>query len=349
MPKSLPYKSYARIDDVRALPTLIEVQLDSFRWFQGEGLRELFDEISPIQSFNKNLELRFLDFWFEEPKYGEKECRDRDMTFASPLWVRVRLINKETGEIQDQPVFMGDFPLMTENGTFVINGAERVVVSQLIRSPGVYFTTEEDRATGRQLCMAKLIPSRGRLAGVRDQQARRPVREGRPQAQDPGDGVAARAGCRSTTCPDPDVIRTGSDEELLEVFGRCSSRAARVRRSRTQPVDFIEATIERDPTKNAQERFAGVLQEAAPGRSVHPGQRQELLERAAVHPPALRPGQGRPPQAEPAAGSAGRPGHRTLTKMDLIKVVERIIRVNIGDRGGGRHRPSGQSPGEDGG
>ena len=154
-------KSYARILDVLELPKLIEVQLKSFQWFLEGGLAELFEEISPIVSFNKNLELHFLDYRFDEPKYPEKECRERDMTYASPLWVNVRLINKETGEIQEQEVFMGDFPLMTENGTFVINGAERVVVSQLIRSPGVYFTAEEDRVTGRALCFAKLIPNRG--------------------------------------------------------------------------------------------------------------------------------------------------------------------------------------------
>ena len=152
-----PRKSYARIRDVYELPRLIEVQLDSFRWFQTEGLQELFDEVSPIVSFNKNLELHFSStpgpdgYWFGEPKYSEPECRDRDMTFASPLWVRVKLVNRETGEVSAQNVFMGDFPLMTENGTFIINGAERVVVSQLIRSPGVYFTVEEDRVTDRRL------------------------------------------------------------------------------------------------------------------------------------------------------------------------------------------------------
>ncbi len=154
-------KSYATIPDVHPLPNLVKVQLDSYSWFQEVGMGELFSEISPIVSFNKNLELHFLNYRFDESQYTEEECRDRDMTYAAPLWVQVRLINKETGEIQEQEVFMGDFPLMTENGTFIINGAERVVVSQLIRSPGVYFTVEEDRATGRQLCMAKLIPNRG--------------------------------------------------------------------------------------------------------------------------------------------------------------------------------------------
>lgn len=161
MVNNLLRKSYATIPDVHPLPNLVQVQLDSYLWFQEVGLGELLDEISPIVSFNKNLELHFLDYRFDEPKYTGKECLDRDMTYAAPLWVQVRLINKETGEIQEQEVFMGDFPLMTENGTFIVNGAERVVVSQLIRSPGGYFTIEEDRATGRQLCMAKLIPNRG--------------------------------------------------------------------------------------------------------------------------------------------------------------------------------------------
>src|SRR4030095_6797880 len=154
-------KSYARIPDILELPKLIEVQLESFKAFRDEGLGELLQEISPIVSFNKNLELHFLDYRFDEPKYSESECRERDITFASSLWVKVRLVNKETGEIQEQEVFMGDFPMMTENGTFVINGAERVVVSQLIRSPGVYFSADEDRATRGTLAFAKRTPNRG--------------------------------------------------------------------------------------------------------------------------------------------------------------------------------------------
>jgi DNA-directed RNA polymerase subunit beta len=128
---------------------------------QNEGLKELFAEISPIASFNKALELHFGDFYFGEPKYPEEECRERDITFAAPLWVKVKLLNRETGEVSEQEVFMGDFPLMTDAATFIINGSERVVVSQLIRSPGVYFTVETDRGTGRDLAGAKMIPSRG--------------------------------------------------------------------------------------------------------------------------------------------------------------------------------------------
>lgn len=130
--------SFARIPDIRPMPGLIQIQLDSFEWFKKEGLRELFEEISPIEDFTgKNLSLEFIvpPEPFGKPKYNEDECRDRDATYSAPLNVKARLINKETGEIIEKDIFMGDFPLMTKEGTFIINGAERVVVSQLVRSP----------------------------------------------------------------------------------------------------------------------------------------------------------------------------------------------------------------------
>jgi len=155
-------KSYSRIPDVASLPHLVQIQLDSYEIFKDEGLRELLDEISPIQDFTGNrLEMRFTDYSFGEPKYNEAECRERDATYAAPLRVNVQLLVKETGEVKEQEIFMGDFPLMTDQGTFIINGAERVVVSQLVRSPGVYLTLERDPTSGRDLCYAKLIPNRG--------------------------------------------------------------------------------------------------------------------------------------------------------------------------------------------
>src|SRR6266498_4492472 len=155
-------KRYARIPEVLPVPNLIELQLESFRWFIEKGLRELFDEISPIKDFTgKVMELQFLDYEFGEPKYSEEECRTKDLTFSRPLYVNVELLIKETGEIQRQRVYMGDFPTMTDQGTFVINGAERVVVSQLVRSPGVYYSELEDPTTGRMLFSAKVIPNRG--------------------------------------------------------------------------------------------------------------------------------------------------------------------------------------------
>ncbi|HEX9044449.1 MAG TPA: DNA-directed RNA polymerase subunit beta [Candidatus Limnocylindrales bacterium] len=155
-------KRYARIPEVLPVPNLIELQLESFAWFIEKGLRELFDEISPIKDFTgKVMELQFLDYEFGPPKYTEEECRTKDLTFSKPLYVNVELLIKETGEIQRQRVYMGDFPTMTDQGTFVINGAERVVVSQLVRSPGVYYSELEDPASGRALFSAKVIPNRG--------------------------------------------------------------------------------------------------------------------------------------------------------------------------------------------
>ena len=155
-------KRYARIPEVLPVPNLIELQLESFDWFVAKGLRELFDEISPIKDFTgKVMELQFLDYEFGEPKYSEDECRTKDLTYSKPLYVNVELHIKETGEIQRQRVYMGDYPWMTGLGTFVINGAERVVVSQLVRSPGVYYSELEDPSSGRMLFSAKVIPNRG--------------------------------------------------------------------------------------------------------------------------------------------------------------------------------------------
>ncbi len=156
-------RSYARISEVLDLPNLIEVQRSSFQWFLDQGLKEIFDDFSPIQDFTGNLVLEFFDYTLGEPKYSVDDCKERDATYSVPLKVRVRLINQETGEVKEQEVFMGDFPMMTENGTFIINGAERVIVSQLVRSPGVYFKKQPDPSgsTGKELISATIIPNRG--------------------------------------------------------------------------------------------------------------------------------------------------------------------------------------------
>jgi DNA-directed RNA polymerase subunit beta len=158
-------KSYGQIADKLEVGNLIQTQLDSFEWFKKEGLKELFSELNPITDYTgKNYELRFLDYEFGEPKYDEEDCRQRDMTFSAPLRIQTRLhikTGENAGEIKEAEVFMGDFAMMTGAGTFIVNGTERVVVSQLVRSPGVYFTSSEDRTTGRLLYAAKLIPNRG--------------------------------------------------------------------------------------------------------------------------------------------------------------------------------------------
>ncbi|MBI2846643.1 MAG: DNA-directed RNA polymerase subunit beta [Chloroflexi bacterium] len=224
-------KSYSRIPEVLDVPSLIKIQTDSFRQFIEEGLRELFDEISPIQDFTGDrFELRFRDYEFREPKYSETECRERDMTYDAPLFVNVQLIIKKTGEIKEQSLFMGDIPMMTAQGTFIINGAERVVVSQLVRSPGVYFTLEHDPISDRKLCYAKLIPSRG--AWLEFETSSKNV-------------ISAKID-RKRKLPVTTLLRAvgyGTDQELLSLF---------------QDIDggnqnYMKTTIEREPTVTSQE------------------------------------------------------------------------------------------------
>ncbi len=155
-------RSYARIPQVLEVPNLIQSQIQSYEWFNEEGLEDVFREVSPILDYtSKKYELHFQEHEFRPPKYSPQECKEREITYSQPLYVRTRLVMKETGEIKEQEIFMGDFPMMTGNGTFIINGAERVVVSQLVRSPGIYFVSERNPSSNRGLCMAKLIPSRG--------------------------------------------------------------------------------------------------------------------------------------------------------------------------------------------
>jgi len=322
-------KSYARIPDILELPKLIEVQLESFKNFVDEGLGELLQEISPIVSFNKNLELHFLDYRFEGAKHDEKECRERDITFASPLWVKIRLVNKETGEIQEQEVFMGDFPLMTRNGTFVINGAERVVVSQLIRSPGVYFTVEEERATGRSLSFAKLIPNRGAwlefetskrdLISVKvDRKRKLPVTVLLRAIQ-----IAAleedelkEAMKNPAICVEKGL---GTDEHLLSLFETVDTDPEHA---------FIAASIDKDPTKNVNEALLEFYKKLRPGdpptidnavsflQSLLFSSRRYDLSKVGRYKLNRRVGLNIPIE------------NRTLTIEDLVKVVSRMIDIN---------------------
>ena len=156
------YKAFNSISNNVDVPSLVQVQVNSFQWLKTDGLKDLLQEISPIEDFSGGrFDLKFIGHEIRKPKNTERECRTREITYSAPLYVTVQLVIKETGEVKEQTLFFGDLPMMTENGTFVINGAERVVVSQLVRSPGAYFTTKTDPATGRELCSAKLIPYRG--------------------------------------------------------------------------------------------------------------------------------------------------------------------------------------------
>src|SRR5579864_2724450 len=154
--------SFGKLREVLALPALIAVPRESFEWFLNEGVAEVLRDISPIEDFTGTLKLELADHVFDPPKHSEDECRERDMTFARPLFVTARFMNSQTGEIKEQTVFMGDFPMMTDRGTFIINGTERIVVSQLVRSPGVYFGVNADKTSPeKEIIDAKMIPSRG--------------------------------------------------------------------------------------------------------------------------------------------------------------------------------------------
>jgi DNA-directed RNA polymerase subunit beta len=246
-------KSYAKIAHVLDIPHLIRIQLDSFEWFRQEGLRELLDEISPISDFTgTRMELRFGSYSFGEPKYSELECRERDMTFSAPLRVNVQLVVRETGEVKEQELFMGDFPLMTPNGTFVINGAERVVVSQLVRSPGVYFTLETDATSGRQLCYGKLIPNRGAwlefetsnkdvLSVKVDRKRKIPVTT-LLRAIDEEEGV-----------PEGEL---GTNERILAKFADVDTNADH---------HYIQSTLDREPSTNKTEALLEFYRRLRPG------------------------------------------------------------------------------------
>jgi DNA-directed RNA polymerase subunit beta len=321
-----PRRSYARIRDVYELPRLIEVQLDSFRWFQGEGLQELFEEISPIVSFNKNLELHFGSqagpegYWFGEPKYSEPECRDRDMTFAAPLWVRVKLVNRETGEVTAQNVFMGDFPLMTENGTFIINGAERVVVSQLIRSPGAYFTVEEDRVTDRRLCFAKLIPNRG--AWLEFETSKRDI-------------VSVKVD-RKRKLPVTVLLRAigyGSDDEILELFTEADNDPEHA---------YIASTLERDPTRipNRTDAAKGVdfallefYKKLRPGDPATLDNARNFMQNLIFAPRRYDLGKVGRYKLNRRLDLNVPLAQRTLTNDDLVALLRRMIQINNGVEG----------------
>jgi DNA-directed RNA polymerase subunit beta len=153
--------SFSKLDEALPLPDLVGIQRESFDWLLAEGLKEVLEEVSPIEDFTEQFQLHFGKHAFKEQKFTEEECKDKDATFSAPLFVEAMFVNKTTGEIKEQEVFMGDFPMMTERGTFIINGTERVVVSQLVRSPGVYFSRELVKTTDKDVYIAKIIPSRG--------------------------------------------------------------------------------------------------------------------------------------------------------------------------------------------
>ena len=230
--------SYSRRKEVLEMPNLIEVQKDSYQWFLDEGLKEVFDDISPIEDYAGKLSLEFVDFKLceDDAKYSIEECVERDATYAAPLKVKVRLHNKENDEISEHEIFMGDLPLMTATGTFVINGAERVIVSQLVRSPGIYYAIAHDKL-GKKLYSCTVIPNRGAWLEYET---------------DSNDVFYVRVD-RTRKVPVTDLIRAlgfGSDAEILELFGE-------------EPK--IVATIQKDPVHTYEEGLLELYKKIRPG------------------------------------------------------------------------------------
>ncbi|MGN7287115.1 DNA-directed RNA polymerase subunit beta [Shouchella rhizosphaerae] len=242
-------RSYARINEVLELPNLIEIQTASYQWFLDEGLREMFQDISPIQDFTGNLVLEFIDYSLGEPKYPVDESKERDVTFAAPLRVKVRLINKETGEVKEQEVFMGDFPLMTETGTFIINGAERVIVSQLVRSPSVYYSQKLDK-NGKKGFTATVIPNRGAWLELET---------------DAKDIVYVRID-RTRKIPVTVLLRAlgfGSDQEIVDLLGEN---------------EYLRNTLEKDNTDSTDKALLEIYERLRPGEPPTVENAKSLLE-----------------------------------------------------------------------
>ena len=225
-------KSYARILQVLDVPNLIQSQISSYEWFKTEALQEVYQEISPIADYTgKKYELHFLEHYFRPSKYSPQESKEREITFSQPLYVRTRLVMKDTGEIKEQEIFMGDIPMMTPNGTFIINGAERVVVSQLVRSPGIYFVYEKNLVSDRNLCFAKLIPSRG--AWLEFETSNKDVLSVKVDRKRK---VSATTFLRA--------LGVASDDELLDLFKEVDT---------DENHRYIQSTLERDPAPDTKE------------------------------------------------------------------------------------------------
>ena len=229
-------RSFSRIRNTYALGDLLEIQKKSYNWFMEEGIEEVFKDLFPVENFAGTLSLEFGDYHFDEPRYSIKECKERYATYAAPLKVDVRLFNNETGEVKEQEIFLGDMPLMTDSGAFVINGAERVIVSQLVRSPSVYFSREIDK-NGRVLITSQIIPTRGTWLEFET---------------DARDIVYCRID-RTRKVPLTTVLRAfglSSDEDIIKLFG---------------DNDFVKNTIAKDSTRNTDEALIEIYEKLRPG------------------------------------------------------------------------------------
>ena len=311
----LDERYYGRVPSILEMPHLVSTQLESFERFKNEYLHELFAEISPIQDFTqKNLELSFEvpDDAFDEPKYNEDECREQDRTYQAPLRVKAKLLNKQSGEIKEMVVYMGDFPLMTRQGTFIYNGAERVVVSQLVRSPGVYFSAETDPATGRRRFGAKLIPKRGAWL----------------EFETSNQSVVNVKIDRKRKLPVTTFLRAiepelGDDAALLEAFADVDTDREHC---------FIESTIEddrRDGVFNTEEALIRLYGRLRPGDPATADNARVLIEQTFFEKRRYDLGPVGRYKLNKRLELQTEEATRTLEPNDLVAIVREIVRLNV--------------------
>jgi len=338
MASTLPRKNYARIPVKLDLPNLIDIQLDSFERLKKEGLGDLFHEVSPIESYNKGMKLFFpsrspeskqwgLKYWFGEPKHSIEECVERDLTYSSPLYVSVLLAGPDVPEPIKQDIFLGDFPEMTDKGTFIINGTERVVVSQLIRSPGVYFEAPSDRATGRPLAMAKLIPDRGAWMEFETRKSDYIILKFNRKRTVPIT-VFLRALAAVSDGIKDSPLKTGSDEEILSIFQDVDTNPDRM---------FMASTLKQEPEWDlsanktiAEAALIEFFRKMRPGDPATLENAKQFLEEQLFdqrHYDLERVGRYKLNQKLDLNIPIP---HRTVTKGDVIRLIRRMILINNG-------------------
>ncbi len=300
-------RSFAKIPDVMDVPNLIAIQTESFKWFMNEGLDQAFQDIAPIENSAKDMCVEFGDHEFGEPKYTVEECKVKDVSYQAPLYVDIRFINRETGEIKEQHVFMGDFPLMTNRGTFIINGTERVVVSQLVRSPGVYFSSERDKASDKTLYNAKVIPSRGAwLEFETDKRDILSVRIDRKRKQ-PATLLVRALGLAETR------------EEIIELLGSD---------------EMVLRTLDRDPATTKEESLIELYKRFRPGEPPTIDSARTLLEGLFFNPQRYDLAKvGRYKINKKLGFSQEDSTSSTLTDEDITKTMQYIIALHANVEG----------------
>ena len=299
-------RSFAKIPDVMDVPNLIAIQTDSFEFFKGEGLAQAFQDISPIENNTKDMCVEFGRHEFGEPKYTVDECKEKDVSYQAPLFVEIRFINRETGEIKEQDVFMGDFPLMTPRGTFIINGTERVVVSQLVRSPGVYFASERDKASDKTLFNAKVIPSRGAwLEFETDKRDILSVRIDRKRKQ-PATLLVRALGLAETR------------EEIIELLGND---------------EMVLRTLDRDPATTKEESLIELYKRFRPGEPPTIDSARTLLEGLFFNPQRYDLAKVGRYKINKKLGFDPDYEASTLTDDDIVRTMQYIVALHAGDEG----------------